>query len=59
MNIENNEPSNNKKYGTEIRHLHPLRLDSIHGSEVAQPFLRKGFHGEGRHSAYFLLLTNV
>ncbi len=28
---------------------HPLRLDSIHGSEVAHSFLREGYHGEGRH----------
>lgn len=40
-------------------HAHPLRLDSIHGSEVAQPFLRKGYHGEGRNSPCAYLFSKV
>ena len=38
---------------------HPLRLDSLHGTEVAQPFLRERHHGEGRHPACSYLFLEV
>lgn len=38
---------------------HPLWLDSLHGTEVAQPFLRERHHGEGRHPACSYLFLEV
>ena len=56
---ENQGVSSKESLHHHTHHAHPLRLDSIHGSEVAQPFLRKGYHGKGRHSACAYLFSKV
>ncbi len=56
---ENQGVSSKESLHHHSHHAHPLRLDSIHGSEVAHSFLREGYHGEGRNSPCAYLFSKV
>ena len=56
---ENQGVSSRESLHHHSHHAHPLRLDTLHGSEVAHSFLRERYHGEGWNSPCAHLLLEV